>query len=137
LYHTAHVLHGKVIDYDKLIAYLQDKHQNGFDRRFAYVSQTDNSRSFETYLRSRQFVVRSKTIRENKLDTFDVDLTVDAMSFNDKLTVICSSSLNLLPLVKYINDQGHLAIIQSCGIPHLLKELCSASELPPSLMRAA
>ncbi len=136
LYHGAYAQYDRMVDYDRLIHYLRSKYQEPLEPRFAYVAHTDHSRTFCSFLRSRQFVVRSKLMRENKLDTFDVELTIDAMraSPNERI-VICSSSLNLLPLIQYLSDQGHMVCVHSCGIPYAFKQYCTNLELPMGVMR--
>lgn len=142
LYHTSYAQYGRMLDYDRLIQYLQTKYRDTFLTRYGYVSQTEQSRTFVSFLRSRHFIIRSKLIRENKLDSFDVELTLDAVALaataanNDTAgVVICSSSLNLLPLVRWLSDEGRTVSIHSCGIPYAFREHCIAQELPIDVMR--
>lgn len=132
LYNGACNKYDRLIDYDRLIHYIRPRHQlNGL--RFAYVAQTDQSRTFANFLRSRQFAVRSKPI--DKCDSFDVELTVDALSNDSKELVICSSSMNLFPLIECLTDVGRVVTVYTCGVPYMFKEVCNAYELPIGVMR--
>jgi uncharacterized LabA/DUF88 family protein len=137
LYHGAYAQYERMIDYDRLIHYLRSRDLiTGESTKYAYVAQTDQSRTFCSFLRSRQFIVRTKLIREHKLDTFDVELAIDALSTDiPKNLIICSSSLNLLPLIKHVSDEGCIVNVYSCGIPFVFKDHCNCVELPMGVMR--
>jgi uncharacterized LabA/DUF88 family protein len=137
LYHGAYEQYDRMVDYDRLIHYLRARYDDkSLEPRFAYVTQTEQSRTFCSFLRSRQFVVRCKQVRDFKADSFDVDLTIDALSMGvPRQVVICSSSLNLLPLIRHLSDEGCVVSVHSCGIPYSFREYCSIHELPVGVMR--
>lgn len=138
LYHTSHAQHGRSIDYIKLLSYMKDMYPDLTGGRYAYVSQTKFSRTFSQLLRGYEFIVRNKTIRNFKNDSFDVELTLDAMShiLPDRI-VICSSSLNLAPLVRTLSDRGCVVCVHACGVPYDMKDLCTVYELPVCTLRVS
>jgi uncharacterized LabA/DUF88 family protein len=122
--------YGTVVDYDKLLNRLDDVYP-----RFAYVTVTGSSQPFANFLRARGFVVRTKEIRSAKNDTFDVDLTLDVLNNHYDRLIICSSSLNLLPLIKHVMDSGTLVKVHAFGIPSAIKSICSYEELNQEVFR--
>lgn len=125
--------HREVVDYDKLLGKLSVPEGHA---QFAYVTATSSSQPFANYLRSRGFIVRVKEIRANKPDSFDVDLTIDALAAADgRSLIICSNSLNLLPLIKNMTDAGTYVQVYGFGIPTPIKMHCSYQELDQGVLR--
>lgn len=115
LYHAAMMQFGTILDYDKVLNFVK----TDFKAKYAYVAETDSSRPFADYLRSKGFSVHQKPIRNNKLDSFDVDLALHACraaDIVDRLT-ICSGSVNLIPLLKLLHSDGKAVQTYGVGLP--------------------
>jgi len=138
LFHCANMrFKNQVLDYEKLFDHLVTLHPFLSDARpTVYVQKTQTSDGFVTYLRQ-QFTafVRMKQIRSHKLDNFDVDLTIDALACESTNIVICSSSMNLLPLLAKLHDQKKNVYVDACGIPGDFQHLCIKKEIPRSILR--
>ena len=137
LYSCSMALCQSIIDYRELVEHICERYNDPFvGKRFAYVASTPNSRSFCNFLRHQEFIVRSKEIRANKLDNFDVELAMDALiRCGDRRLVICSSSLNLLPLIQELNSNGTSVSVHSIGIPYGIRNACFTEELPRRIIR--
>jgi uncharacterized LabA/DUF88 family protein len=135
LFHGSMQLHEGVVDYALLVNHLIEKYGDPLKPRFAYVAEREKSQGFANFLRGLDFIVRSKEIREGKADSFDVDLSLDALIRGSKRVIICSSSLNLLTLVEELNGNGTMVCVHSFGIPYGIRRACFTEELPRKVLR--
>ena len=134
LYHCAKSRFNKVVDYDKLFEYIKEQH--GEINSNAYVARVHKSEHFIQLLRSKYgCFVSTKEIRNRKSDSFDVEITLDMLTNTTETMILCSSSLNLVPLLKRLHDLRINVHVYASGIPREFQNYCMAREIPARMMR--
>lgn len=131
-------LYSKRIDYEALMEYLTDEYTS-FRHRFAYVAQTERCNSFANFMRGMNFIVSTKEVGDNI--NFDVELTIQSFhtlaDLNVKRAVICSNSLNLLPLFQLLIDNNVDVHVHGFDIPEIFNKHVFARELPRKVLQNA
>lgn len=125
---------GSKLNYGKLMFSISNSFGNVI-RTFAYgVQREKEATGFITCLRAYGIEPRFKRPkiirvgdREIKQCNWGVGITVDVVRLVDKLDIIVlvSSDPDLIPLVKWIRDQGKQAIIFASCIPKSLRDVAS------------
>lgn len=135
LLHTTRIRHNKAeIDYKVFIDYLRSLYTDS-SNVIAYVSQTPRSETFIKFLQSMDVFVRMKEMRSLKNDSFDVEITLDALDTLDKEIVICSSSRNLCSLLGRLYRDRRLVYVHASGIPKDYQNCCVTKEITRNLLK--
>ncbi len=137
LYHTTKTRRdGAVIVYAKLFEMIMQAHgEPTVTEQIAYIARTRSADPFIKHFNRLGFFVRLKEVRQMKSDSFDVELTIDALRNPAESVIICSSSRNLVPLIQELQTQKRTVYLYGSGIPHAIHNICVAREIPPDVLQ--
>lgn len=137
LYHATRLrFKGKAIDYSTFLEHLRQLYPDE-GQPIAYVARSEKAQGFIKYLQTQLgLYVKMKEIRSTKNDNFDIELTLDALDTTDKNIIICSSSLNLVPLLSRLTKDRRVVHVHASGIPRLFNDYCLTNELGLWMMKS-
>lgn len=133
LYRCSKKKYGKLLDYHKFFEHLKTQHGDEVEVT-AYIARQPHSDSFSQLLLANGCHVQSKELRNNKKDSFDVEIAILMLSDTKENMVLCSNSLNLVPLVHRLNDMRITTYMYGIEIPHVFRDYCVVREIPLSMM---
>lgn len=138
---------GKRLNFVKLVEFCEDF--GTIDTKLAYCCfHNESSRPFINYLKSNNFTVRQKQLKEfpkangrvHRKGDWDVGITVEIMEKQDwfDTLILCTSDGDFTPLVKHLLAKGKKVIVIGAQISGELKQFCDRTiEIPESLLYAA
>lgn len=110
LYPAVKAKYKQKIDYGKILAEV-----DGVDRQFAYGIQVkDEAVHFITALKHLGYRTNFKRLRKG--ESWDLQIALDIVRVADKCSsiLVCSNSLNLVPVYQWARERGLLVCVMAC-----------------------
>lgn len=119
----------RTILYDNLFKYFTKTYNDELSIT-AYVQRTEHSFNFVRHLQDVcGAFVKCRKIRNRKAENFDVDLALDTVIGAAPRVIICSSSPNLIPLLRRLSDSQVTTFVHSVGIPAEFRNYATVREI--------
>lgn len=130
---------GHKVSYKKILEYLSDL--GDITTKRVYVRKKDHGADkFLKALERLGFEVRIKDMSEPetvKTDHWSSRITVEAMTVEEELVVLCSSFSSLIPLIETLRAKGKDVGILACGITSEMRRAASwFVEIPESMLES-
>ncbi len=139
LYHCSWSYYNRNLLYEELIKKILAENEWFQGEGIAFVRNTGTSMGFVSWLKSTfGLKVVSKTLRNAKADSFDVEMTIAALqaATRGEQLIICSSSINLLPLIKTLHTNGTSPTVYGVCPPKAFEAFADVRPIPKGLCAA-